>query len=101
MHPASKKCLRWSVGLFVLGTLTMVYLPEVYRAIARVAGSNADIGLTSLNLVFTFVQMTVFPTGAALLGSAVVIQVLAGQTRDRGDVMDNNHNHNPDRSRNA
>ena len=92
MHPAAKKCVEWSIGLFVLGTLAMVYLPDLFRAVARVAGANADVGLRGLNLAFTFVQMSFFPVAAALVGSAVVIQVLAGQAQRPGEARDRNIN---------
>lgn len=92
MNPAAKKCIQWSIGLFVVGTLLLVYLPDIYQAIAGRAGANAEVGLEGLTIALTLVNSTVMPVGAALVGAAVVIQALAGAaTRSVGET-DRNRN---------
>lgn len=94
MHPAAKRCVQWSVGLLVLGTLTLVFRPEVYTVFSRLAGPESEIGYTLLNTAFTFAQATLFPVGSALIGAAVVIQVLGGQVRRPWESADQDRNRN-------
>lgn len=101
MHPAAKKCVQWSIGLFVLGAVLMVYLPDLYAAITKVAGANAEVGLNLLDLAFQLVRSTVMPVGAALVGAAVVIQALAGGMRRPAEGPDRNRNPNDNRTHTA
>lgn len=82
MHSTAHKCLTWSIGLFVLGTLVMVWGSDAYIALANRAGANAQAGLVIMDHVFTFTRNAVFPLGAALLGAAVVIQTLSAERTD-------------------
>ena len=92
VHPTAKKCIQWSVGLFVVGAVLMVYLPDLYFAITTVAGANADAGLEVLNVAFMLLRSTMMPVGAALVGAAVVIQALAGGTQRPAEDLDRNRN---------
>ncbi|SDB84858.1 hypothetical protein SAMN05216410_0425 [Sanguibacter gelidistatuariae] len=96
MNPAAKKCIRWSIGLFVVGALLLVYLPDIYMAINNRTGPNAELGLGFLTVALTLVQWTLMPVGASLIGAAVVIQVLAGETKHPAEdpVRDRNRNRN-------
>ena len=77
MHPTAKSCITWAVGLFVVGTILVVWLPDLYMAVANRAGVTAQIGLDVLITVLDLVQRVAFPLGAALVGAAVVVQTLA------------------------
>ena len=93
MNPAAKKCIQWAIGLWVVGVAHGIYMPDLYMAIATRAGANADIGLHGLNFLLTFVNAILIPVGAALIGAAVVIQVLTKNApRAPHSVYDRNHN---------
>lgn len=77
MHPTAKTCVGWAVGLFVVGTILLVWLPDLYLAVADRAGANAQVGLDVVLTVLDLVQRVAFPLGASLVGAAVVIQTLA------------------------
>lgn len=92
MHPTAQKCILWSVGLFVVGAVLMIYLSDIYLAITKAAGANADAGIEVLNIVLQLLRSIVMPIGAALVGAAVVIQTLAGGTRRPAEEADRNRN---------
>ena len=77
MTPVAKKRILWSIGLFVVGAVLMVYVPDIYVAVSDRAGPNADIGLGLLDVFMTLVRWTLMPVGASLVGAAVVIQTLS------------------------
>lgn len=81
MHPTARRCVQWAVGLLVVGAVLVAYGPDLYGAVVGVAGANAEVGLGVLHVVLTLVRSVAFPLGAALIGAAIVIQVLAP---DRG-----------------
>ncbi|NYI40817.1 hypothetical protein [Demequina lutea] len=85
MHPVAVKCIRWAVGLFVLGALTSTYGSDVYYRLSEYAGINASAGLTVISVVVTLMQWTLMPLGASLVGAAVVIQTLAPHLREVED----------------
>ncbi len=77
MHPTAATCLRWAVVSAVLGAVLLVYGAPLLVALAERAGASAEIGLGLVNVVLTLVTSLGFPLAAALVGAAVVIQVLA------------------------
>lgn len=83
MHPTAKKCVIWAVCLFVLGALALAWTTDLYMLIADRMGPNAEVGVAVLTTVLQGVRWSLFPTGAALIGAAVVIQALS---RDRATV---------------
>ena len=86
MHPVAKRCVTSGVLLLVAGSVLVIYIPDLYNAIAGVAGSNAQIGLGLINIVLTVIRASVMPLGAALIAAAVVIQTLGGHEHDdQGD----------------
>ena len=85
MYPTAKKCVIWAVCLFVFGALAMAWSTDLYLLIADRMGANAQVGVAVLTTVLTGLRWSLFPTGAALIGAAVVIQALSG---DRGASQD-------------
>lgn len=79
MNHTAKRCVQWAVGLWVLGALALVYGTQAYLGLADLAGANAEAGLDAVNIVLTILRSALFPTGAALIGAAVVVQALAGR----------------------
>ncbi len=77
MHPVAVKCIKWAVGLFVLGALTSVYGSDVLYRLSNYAGVNANAGFSVIRVVISLMQWTLMPLGASLVGAAVVIQTLA------------------------
>ena len=77
MDPTAKKCVIWAVGLFILGALAMAWATDLYLLIADRMGANAEVGVAVLTTVLTGLRWSLFPTGAALIGAAVVIQALS------------------------
>ncbi|MGV8978799.1 MAG: hypothetical protein ACOH17_12215 [Cellulomonas sp.] len=67
----------YGVLLLVVGTVLMIYIPDLYNAIVNIAGSNAQPGLEVVNIVLQVIRSSFMPVGAALIGAAVVIQTLA------------------------
>lgn len=95
MHPAAKKCIQWSIGLFVVGSVLLVYIPEIFLVISKRAGANAAIGLDFMDVTLELVRWTFMPVGASLVGAAVVIQALTSEAKRRADdpLHDRNRNH--------
>lgn len=77
MHSTAKKCVIWAVCLFVLGGLALAWTTDLYLLIANRMGANAQVGVAVLTTVLNGVRWALFPTGAALIGAAVVIQALS------------------------
>lgn len=77
MHPTAKRCVASGVVLLVVGALVIAFGPDVYAAIARAAGYNADIGLKTFDLALTLIRSSFMPLGSVLIGAAVVIQALS------------------------
>lgn len=77
MHPVAVKCIRWAVGLFVVGALTSTYGSDILYRLSEYAGINASAGLSVVSIVVILMQWTLMPLGASLVGAAVVIQTLA------------------------
>ena len=94
MNPAAKKCIQWAIGLWVVGAVLVVYMPDIYMAIADRAGTNAEAGLEVVNVALTLAHATLMPLGAALVGAAVVIQVMVGGANRaaQGSHHDRNRN---------
>lgn len=76
MNDASKKCVWWAVALFVVGIGAQAFGPDIYGAIDRLAGSNAQAGMSLVNVVINILAGICLPTGGALIGAAVVTNVL-------------------------
>jgi len=77
VHATAKKCVQWSIALFLVGALLMVFGPRIFVQLSDLAGANAAVGLDLADVTLTLVRLTTMPVGAALIGAAVVIQVLA------------------------
>jgi hypothetical protein len=82
VHPSAKRCVQWAAAAAVGGAVLLVYGAQIFTALAERAGANAEVGLHLVNLVLTVVNALLFPLAAALVGAAVVIQVVA----PRGDL---------------
>ena len=85
MHPVAKKCVVYGVLLLVIGAVLIIYIPDVYNAIANAAGSNAQAGLDVVNIVLQMIRSGIMPVGAALIGAAVVIQTLSSDKHTEED----------------
>jgi len=79
VHPVAVKCIKWAVGLFILGGLTSAYGAELLWRLSDYAGVNATAGLTVMNVVISILRWTLMPLAGSLVGAAVVIQTLAPQ----------------------
>ncbi|MCL3863145.1 hypothetical protein [Actinotalea sp. K2] len=82
VHPTAKACIRWAVALTAVGAVLLAFGPDLYARLVDLAGANATTGLHLVNLVLTFVRAAIFPMGAVLVGTAIVIQTLAGSGVD-------------------
>lgn len=74
MHPVSKKCIKSAVVLFLVGAAIVVLVP-LWGTLAGGLGSNP--GFVAVNALLSLLHTVTIPTGASLIGAAVVIQVLA------------------------
>lgn len=83
MHSASIRCIRWSVALFIVGALFMMYSGSVVFWVYEWLGVNGELGAHLLSFIVTVVNSTVFPLGAVLIGAVVVIETL----RVRNDAI--------------
>ncbi len=81
MHPVAVKCIKWAVGLFLVGALTSTYGADAMVRLSDYAGANATVGLTILNVVLTIMIWAMMPLAGSLVGAAVVIQTLAPYVR--------------------
>jgi len=79
VHPVAVKCIKWAVGLFILGGLTSAYGSELLWRLSDYAGVNATAGMTVVNVVIGIMRWTLMPLAGSLVGAAVVIQTLAPQ----------------------
>lgn len=77
MHPVAVKCIKWAIGLFVLGGLTNAYGSDLLWRLSDYAGVNATAGLTVMNVVISVMRWTLMPLAGSLVGAAVVIHTLA------------------------
>jgi len=91
MHPTAKKCVIWAVCLIVVGALALAWTTDLYMLIADRMGPNAEVGLAVLTTVLQGVRWSLFPTGAALIGAAVVIQALSTSRRADDDPGTSEH----------
>jgi multisubunit Na+/H+ antiporter MnhG subunit len=85
LHPVAKKCVAYGVLLLVVGAVLIIYIPDLYNAIANTAGSNAQAGLDVVNVVLQVIRSGFMPVGAALIGAAVVIQTLSNDKHSDQD----------------
>lgn len=77
MNPTAKRCIYWAIGLFVFGALAMAFVPDILYAIGNYLGVNGAAGYYPTEVILTIIRWAAFPTGAALVGAAVVVQTLA------------------------
>lgn len=89
MHQAARKCCYWACFLFVVGIGAVAFGPGIYSAISRGVGANAEAGLSLLNLTITILKNACLPTAGALVGAAVVINVLAGAAANSSQNQSN------------
>ena len=94
MNSTAKKCIYWAIGLWIAGAVLLIYMPDIYLAVADRAGANAEFGLRGLNIALVLVNSTLIPVGAALVGAAVVIQVMTKNAprTPQDSVYDRNRN---------
>lgn len=88
MNHAAKRCVQWAIGLWVLGALVLIYGAQVFVGLTDLAGANAATGLDVVNIVLTILRSALFPTGAALVGAAVVVQALTGRGAPRREEVE-------------
>lgn len=93
MHPTAVRCIWWAVVLFVVGAIFVVVGPRAFVAAADAIGPGGGAVLDALDVVLTIVRWTTMPLGAALVGSAVVIQTLSAQSAPRPDPTRNPDKH--------
>lgn len=77
MHPTATKCIQWAAILFVVGAVLVVVGPSVFVWVAELAGANAAAGVGFIDVALTLVRWTTIPTGASLIGAAIVINTLS------------------------
>ncbi|PWF26997.1 hypothetical protein [Ancrocorticia populi] len=85
MHPVGKRCIYWAIGLFIVGALAIVFVPDIVFAITNYLGVNGSAGVYPVEVILTIIRWAAFPTGAALIGAAVVIQVLAPRSDEESE----------------
>ncbi|MCL2091643.1 MAG: hypothetical protein FWH11_10695 [Micrococcales bacterium] len=71
MHPTARRCLWAAVVLWVAGAALVGFAPTLYDLADGWLGG-------ALSIAVGFLQEALVPTGAVLLGAAVVIQALRG-----------------------
>lgn len=76
MNSTSEKCIAWAIGLFIIGTLIMIFSPAIITAASSHYGINQPLPTYIISFLTTIVRLGAFPIGAALIGAAVVIQTL-------------------------
>src|SRR5690625_3587910 len=91
MHPPAKTRVIWAGFRIVGGALALAWTTDLYMLIADRIGPNAEVGLAVLTTVLQGVRWSLFPTGAALIGAAVVIQALSTNRRADDDPGTSEH----------
>ena len=71
MHPTARKCVVAAAALWVAGASLVGVAPSLYGLASGWLGGMLDI-------VVGFLQEALVPTGAVLVGAAVVVQALRG-----------------------
>lgn len=77
MERLARLCLYWAAGMFVVGAVLMVYVPDIYASLVAAAGPNAQVGTDLLDIILTLLRWAIMPTAAALVGAAVVVRAIA------------------------
>jgi hypothetical protein len=89
LHPASKKYLLWAILLMVLSVTTYAIGPDVFlKANEGNHGADGEIIGFALSIVRVGCQWIGTAVGAALIGAAVVIQVLAPRESETEEDLD-------------
>lgn len=78
LDPISKKCIGWAISCFVVGALILVSYPWLFDSMDLTSSPGGNAVMTLGQLLSTALQWSLFPTGSALIGAAVVIQWLKG-----------------------
>lgn len=81
MHPVAVKCIKWAVGLSLVGVVAITFGPEAFVRIAEYSGKNGEAGIWLLNVLIMLLKLTTLPLAGSLVGAAVVIQTLAPHVR--------------------
>ena len=71
MHPTARKCVEAAAALWVAGAALVGVAPSLYGLASGWLGGLLDIAVG-------FLQEALIPTGAVLVGAAVVVQALRG-----------------------
>lgn len=71
MHPTARRCVWGAVVLWVAGAALVGFAPTLYDLADGWVGEAVDI-------VVGFLQEALVPTGAVLIGAAIVVQALRG-----------------------
>lgn len=76
MNKTARKCIWSAAGCFAAAALFMVLYPAVFRALGFDRPPENTFAVETAQVLATMIQWSLFPTGAALIGAAVVINWL-------------------------
>ncbi|MCL2454807.1 MAG: hypothetical protein FWD18_05835 [Micrococcales bacterium] len=82
MYPTARRCVWAAVLLWVAGAALTGTAPTLYRLADGWTVNGWVTG--AFDVLVGFLQLALVPTGAALIGAAVVIQTLKGTRPSRG-----------------
>lgn len=85
MNPTAKKCIWWAVGLIVIGSALMAFLPDLLARYFSLIWNDpaAAAAYGSVTLALSILRDAAMPVGGALIGSAVVINTIRPGSRDQ------------------
>ena len=87
MRSATKKCLGWGIAAFVAGTVFLAVSPDVFYLVSSSGVYGFDLfNAWGLQFLTSFVSRTLFPLGAALIGAAIVIEVVLRELKPLGSA---------------
>lgn len=77
MHPAARKCVLWAAVFLIVGSTAVAYSASWVTWLTTDVLHDFSATAHVADVLVTLIRLTLNPLGAALIASAVVIQVLA------------------------
>jgi hypothetical protein len=84
MLQTAQQCFRYGVVVLIVGALAVTYIPDLVVGLANLAGSNATLGLSFINIVLNIIRLSLLPAGTALLTAGLILRSLARSQADAG-----------------
>ncbi|WP_062386169.1 hypothetical protein [Demequina iriomotensis] len=91
MHPIARRCAQWAAGLVLVGTFAIVVGPEIVLRVGQSTGAGDEVVFWILTYVIGGIRLFAVPIAAALVGAAVVVQVLAPARTDVDPEVEERH----------